>query len=82
MGVKINISISEKVLEKLDEAAREANTSRSAFLSEAVTHYLEEKQAKKEQERRRRASEEIDRFREEFGIRDGATEVIKWRDKH
>jgi metal-responsive CopG/Arc/MetJ family transcriptional regulator len=80
MVVKINISISENILEKLDGAAREAKASRSAFLSRAVEHYLEQKEEEKQQKRRLRAAREIDRFREKFGPWDGTAEVLKWRD--
>jgi metal-responsive CopG/Arc/MetJ family transcriptional regulator len=82
MGVKINVSISEEVLEKLDEAARKANTSRSAFLSQAVMHFLEEKEEEKRRERRQAAALAIDRIREEFGPWDGTAEVLKWRGRH
>ena len=44
MVVKINVSMPKEILEKLDEAAREANSSRSALLSHAVKHFLEEKE--------------------------------------
>ena len=82
MGVKINVSLSEEVLQKLDKAAREANTSRSAFLSQAVKHYLEEKKEEKQRESRLQAAQTIDRIREEFGPWDGTAEVLKWRNRH
>jgi metal-responsive CopG/Arc/MetJ family transcriptional regulator len=43
MVVKVNVSMPEEILEKLDKAAADANTSRSAFLTEAVKRFLEEK---------------------------------------
>lgn len=82
MVVKINVSVSEEVLGELDEAAREAKTSRSAFLTEAVKHFLAEKRAAKESERRRRAAREIDRIRAKAAPWDAAAEVLKWRDQH
>jgi metal-responsive CopG/Arc/MetJ family transcriptional regulator len=82
MVVKINISISKEILDKLDEAAKEAKTSRSALLSEAVLKYLEEKQEEKEYISRKKASDEIDRIRETIGPWDGTAEVLKWRDLH
>ena len=48
MVVKINVSVSEEVLGELDEAAREAKTTRSAFLTQAVKHFLAEKKAGEE----------------------------------
>jgi len=82
MGVKINVSISEDILKELDEAAHEAKTSRSAFMTKAVKHFLEEKKEEKLRERRRQAVREIDLIREKVGPWDATAEVLKWRDKH
>ena len=79
---KVNVSLSEEVLQDLDKAARESRTSRSAFLTQAVRHYLEEKGEEQKREKRRQAAAEIDRFREKFGGWDGTNEVLKWRDSH
>jgi len=79
---KVNVSLSEEVLQDLDKAARESRTSRSAFLAKAVRHYLEEKTEEQRREKRKEAAAEIDRFREEFGGWDGTEEVLKWRDSH
>ena len=82
MVVKINVSMPKEILEKLDEAAREANSSRSALLSMAVKHFLEEKEEEKQLERRRQAAKEIDRIREQVQPWDATAEVLKWRDRH
>jgi metal-responsive CopG/Arc/MetJ family transcriptional regulator len=82
MVSKINVSIPEDVLRELDQAAREAGTSRSAFLTQAVKHYLQEKEEEKLLQQRRQAAEAIDRLREQFGPWDGTAEVLKWRDRH
>jgi metal-responsive CopG/Arc/MetJ family transcriptional regulator len=82
MVVKINVSIPKELLEKLDEAAREARSSRSALLSQAVQRFLEEKNEEKLKERQWQAAKEIDRIRETFGPWDGTAEVLKWRDLH
>ncbi len=82
MVIKINVSVSEEVLGELDKAAREAKTSRSAFLTEAVKHFLSEKRAAKESENRLRAAREIDRIREKAAPWDATAEVLKWRDQH
>jgi metal-responsive CopG/Arc/MetJ family transcriptional regulator len=82
MVIKINVSMSKETLNKLDAAAREAKSTRSALLSRAVIHYLEEKEEEKLKERQRKAAEEIDRIREKFGPWDGTAEVLKWRDRH
>jgi len=79
---KVNVSLSQEILQDLDKAARDSRTSRSAFLAQAVRHYLEEKTEEQEQEKRKQAAAAIDRFREEFGGWDGTGEVLKWRDSH
>ena len=82
MVVKINISMPKDMLEELDRAARESHTSRSAFLAQAVKHYLNEKEEERQMEKRHKAAAEIDRLREKFGGWDGTVEVLKWRDRH
>lgn len=79
---KVNVSLPERVLEELDKAARESQTSRSAFLAEAVRHYLAEREKEQKLARRKDAAATMDRFREEFGGWDGTDEVLKWRDRH
>ena len=79
---KVNVSLSQEVLQDLDKAARESRTSRSAFLSQAVRHYLEEKGDEQKREKRKQAAAAIDCFREEFGGWDGTAEVLKWRNSH
>ena len=60
---KVNVSLSQEVLQDLDKAARESRTSRSAFLTRAVRHYLEEKEEEQRRERGKQAAVAIDRFR-------------------
>jgi|WetSurMetagenome_2_1015567.scaffolds.fasta_scaffold743205_2 metal-responsive CopG/Arc/MetJ family transcriptional regulator len=82
MVVKINMSMPEEGLEKLDEAARESKSSRSALLSQAVKTFLEEKEAEQKRERQITAVKEIDRIMESIPPWDATAEVLKWRDKH
>ncbi|OGO36952.1 MAG: hypothetical protein A2147_09750 [Chloroflexi bacterium RBG_16_57_8] len=82
MVVKINVSIAEDILKQIDEAAREAGTSRSAFLVRAAKHYLEESEEERRREQRRWAGREIDRIREQAPPWDATAEVLKWRDLH
>ncbi|MBI2861065.1 MAG: ribbon-helix-helix protein, CopG family [Chloroflexi bacterium] len=79
---KINISLSQEILEELDRAAMEVRASRSAFLARAVRHYLDEKHEEQRREKRNRAAATMDRFREEFGGWDGTKEVLGWRERH
>ena len=82
MVVKINVSMPEDILEKLDEAAREANSSRSAFLSQAIKIFLEEKAEERKRQQRLEAVKSIRRLAEEIGPWDGTKEILKWRDFH
>lgn len=82
MVVKINVSIPKQVLEELDKAASAAKTSRSAFLTEAVKHYIEEKEKALRYERRRRAADQITKIAEKIGPWDGTAEILKWRQRH
>ena len=80
--MKINVSIPEKVLKELDEAASEAKMNRSAFLIEALERYLEEKEQEKERERRLIAAKQINKIAEKIGPWNSTEEVLKWRDRH
>jgi len=79
---KINISIREEVLDELDKAAGEAGTSRSAFIAQAVEHFLQEKEKERIKEKRRKAAEGIDKLREKLGDWDATGEILKWRQLH
>jgi len=80
--VKINVSLPDDVLQELDRAAREAETSRSEFLVQAARHYLAGKEEERARERRRSAAESIRRIGEEIGPWDGTAEILKWRNAH
>ena len=79
---KINVSLPEDVLQELDKAARASRATRSAFLAQAVKHYIEEKEEHEQLERRREDAASIDRFRKKHGGWDATAEVLKWRDRH
>jgi metal-responsive CopG/Arc/MetJ family transcriptional regulator len=80
--VKVNVSMPEDIIKKLDEAARETNSSRSALLTRAAERYLAEKEEQKKKERRHKATKRILEMAEELGSWDGTAEILKWRDRH
>jgi len=82
MVIKINVSMPEDVVKRLDESARETNSSRSALLTQAAKRYLEEKEEEKKKQRRYKAAERIIEIAEKIGPWDGTAEVLKWRDRH
>ena len=82
MVVKVNVSMPAEIIKKLDEAAREARSSRSALLTQAAILYLEAKENEKIQESQRQAARDIDRIRESVKPWDATAEVLKWRNLH
>jgi metal-responsive CopG/Arc/MetJ family transcriptional regulator len=82
MVVKINVSMPQDVLEKLDAAARDSKTSRSSLLTKAVKRFLEEKEEERQMERRHKAAERIIKIAEKIGPWDATAEVLKWRELH
>jgi metal-responsive CopG/Arc/MetJ family transcriptional regulator len=80
--IRVNISISKEILEKVDAAAKDAKTSRSGLLSQAALCYLQEKEEENALYRRQKASDIIDRIRDTYGTWDGAAEIIISRDQH
>jgi metal-responsive CopG/Arc/MetJ family transcriptional regulator len=55
MGVyKVNVSLPEDLVGKIDEAARALGTSRSGFIAEASARYVTDLQELTEAERRRK----------------------------
>ena len=79
---KVNVSLPEDVLESLDKAARQARTSRSAFLAEAVAHYIVEKEEEVKKRKQKAAAAQMDRLRDKYGGWGGTAEGLKWREKH
>jgi metal-responsive CopG/Arc/MetJ family transcriptional regulator len=82
MVTKVNVCLPDDVLRDLDQAAKEYHTSRSAFLVQAVKHYLEEKEEERKRQERLQAAQAILKLADEIGLWEGTAEVIKWRGKH
>jgi metal-responsive CopG/Arc/MetJ family transcriptional regulator len=83
--VRINASLTDDLLKKIDDAASEQNKSRSRFIREAAEKYIAEHERKKEEEKREEAFAQAirlqDKLRKKSGIWDGAGEIRKWREK-
>jgi metal-responsive CopG/Arc/MetJ family transcriptional regulator len=82
MVTKINVSLQKEILERLDKAARESHTARSAFIARAIEHVLEEKEEAKRRLQRQKAAERIIKLADDTGPWDGTSEVLKWRQRH
>ena len=83
--MRINASLSDDLLKKIDEVAREQNKNRSRFIREATEKYIAEHERKKEEEKRKGAFAQAirlqDQLRKKAGKWDGAGEIRKWREK-
>ncbi len=81
---KINISISEDILEEIEKKRRERHLTRSGFLrkaSEAYLHILEEEKEKEEKKRGvERAIKIQDEIREKIGKWNSTKALRIWRE--
>ena len=83
---KINITLPNDYLKKLDEFIKEERTNRSKFIREATEHYIEELKKQRAMEKRRAEIAEAiriqDEFREKYGKVDWdpVEEIRKMRD--
>ena len=82
MVTKINVSVPEEVLQRIDEAAKKHGASRSAFLVRAAKHFLQEEEKERQRQERLKADESIIELADEIGPWDGTAEVLRWRDRH
>ena len=83
--MRINASLTDDLLKKIDDAASEQNKSRSRFIREAAEKYIAEHERTKEAEKRKKAFAQAvrlqDKLRKRGGNWDGAGEIRKWREK-
>ena len=83
--MRINASLTDDLLKKIDEAASEQNKSRSRFIREATEKYIAEHERMKEEEKRKEAFAQAirlqDKLRKKSGKWDGVGEVRRWREK-
>jgi metal-responsive CopG/Arc/MetJ family transcriptional regulator len=83
--VRINASLTDGLLKKIDEAASEQNKSRSRFIREAAEKYIAEHERTKEAEKRKEAFAQAirlqDKLRKKGGKWDAVGEIRKWREK-
>lgn len=81
---KINITLSEEELAKINDFARSDFSSRSGFIRRAVRIYIKQlkqnEEEKKRQQRMRRAALDIRKLREKAGEWNGVAEIRKWRE--
>lgn len=81
---KINITLPEEELRRIDDFARKDSFSRSGFIRQAARFYMEHTKQKEEErkcyQRMQQAALNIHKFREKAGNWDGVAEIRKWRE--
>jgi len=82
-AVKINVTLPEEELKKIDAFARKQGNTRSGLILRALHFFMKEKEREEEERKRReetaKAVLEIKRLREKSGEWDGVSEISKWR---
>ena len=83
-ALKINITLPEEELGRIDKFVKTKGTTRSGLILEALQFYIQRAE-KEEAERKRRlfmkkAATNIRKLREKSGKWDGVAEIRKWRD--
>lgn len=83
-AVKINITLPEEELKRIDTFARKHGNTRSGLVQRALHFYVKQKEAEEEERRRRegmtKAIVEIKQLRQKAGEWDGVSELRKWRE--
>lgn len=81
---KINISISENILEEIEKKRKEKHLTRSGFLRRAFESYLRTLEEEKEEEEKKRGIEKAikiqDEIREKLGKWDSTQTLRRWRE--
>ena len=82
---KVNISLSQDILDEIDKLSKENNMTRSELLRSAFKTYLEVLDEKKKEEKKTRSIEKAIRIQKEIskeiGDMDFTEDLRKWREK-
>ena len=83
-AMKINITLPEDDLSKIDRFTKEEGTTRSGLILRALRSYMKTKEEEAAEKSKRlamqKASSDIRRLRGKAGEWDGVAEIRKWRD--
>jgi predicted transcriptional regulator len=81
---RVNIFLSDELLDAVDAGAAKARLGRSAFVTAALTRYLDEKKREREEDAVRRkmeaASRGIDQLASKLGNWDAVATIRRFRD--
>jgi metal-responsive CopG/Arc/MetJ family transcriptional regulator len=82
---KVNISISQEILEEIDALSKEENMSRSELIRKAFQTYVEVLTEKKKERKKRKGIEKAvelqDEIRNKIGYMDLVEDLRNWRSK-
>ena len=83
MGL-VNVFLKDKLLDEINEEAKEEKTNRSAFIQTALEKYIEAKRRGREEEEKRKkmqeASRKMDALAKKLGKWDAQKIIRKFRD--
>jgi len=83
-AMKINITLPEDDLTRIDRFTKEEGTTRSGLILRALRSYIKRKEEEAAEKSKRlamqKASSDIRKLRGKAGEWDGVTEIRKWRD--
>jgi metal-responsive CopG/Arc/MetJ family transcriptional regulator len=83
-AVKINITLPEEELKRIDAFARKQGNTRSGLIQRALHFFIKQKETEEEERQRReemtKAVLGIRQLREKSGEWDGVSEIRKWRE--
>jgi len=81
---RVNVFLKDKLLEEINEEAKEEKTNRSAFIQTALEKYIEAKRRGREEEEKRKkmqeASRKMDALAKKLGKWDAQKILRKFRD--
>jgi metal-responsive CopG/Arc/MetJ family transcriptional regulator len=81
---RVNVFLTDELLEEINEEAREERTNRSALIQTALEKYIEAKRRGREEEEKRRkmqeASRKMDALAKKLGKWDPQATIRKFRD--
>lgn len=81
---KVNISISDEILDEIDKIKKEEGTTRSELLRKAFKTYLDVLREKKKEEKKRKGIEKAiqlqDEIRKAIGKWDSIEDLRRWRE--
>lgn len=83
-AMKINITLPEDELSRIDRYTKEEGTTRSGLILRALRSYMDRREKEAAERKKRlaiqRASSDIRKLRAKAGKWDGVAEIRKWRD--